>query len=75
MTRAVKHELKKAKRYRETLLLFKEALRDGDSTILELSEGEFGYGWIEAAKRQRISEVYWPIVDLPEFNMESVPEW
>jgi hypothetical protein len=57
VTRAVKHELKKGKRYRETLLLFKEALRDGDSTILELSESEFGYGWIEAAKRQRISEV------------------
>ena len=30
VTRAVKHELKKAKRYRETLLLLKEGLRDGD---------------------------------------------
>lgn len=53
-------ELKKARRYRDRLLLLK---------------GACGKLWKPLAKKQKIPEIYWPTAKLPEFSMKSESLW
>jgi hypothetical protein len=56
----VQRELKKAERLRRRLLLFQKTC---------------GRHWREVVKRQRLPKSYLPTIKLPEFSVESEPQW
>ena len=64
--KAVRRELRKAERYRDTLVLLKAACGEAWTN---------GEAWTKLVRKQRIPKAYWPLAELPEFSMESEPRW
>ena len=78
----VQQEFKKAERYRERLKVLKAGCGEGrkpewlsipGKPPRLLSHGS--KGWQEVARGQRIPQVYWSSVKLPDFSVKSEPKW
>ena len=86
LVRAIaQRELKTAVRHCRTLLLLKtgcvserEQKRRGKLAKehgFELADRERGTTWKQAAERQKIPQLYWPLVKFPEFSPRSFGRW
>jgi hypothetical protein len=86
LVRAIaKRELKTAVRHCRTLLLLKagcvserEQKRRGKLAKehgFELADRERGTTWKQAAERQKIPQLYWPLVKFPEFSPRLFGRW